>query len=118
MEQIEGVSIYSFPIRYEKKPIVYLITDNIGSIKIGKTNDISRRLRDLQTGNANVLGIIALFECGSMHEATKLEEELHNHFSFCKLIGEWFSIEPVKQWLIENNDITSYWNNPLKKIFN
>ncbi|MFW6242790.1 MAG: GIY-YIG nuclease family protein [bacterium] len=59
-----------------------------GDYKIGKTKNIKRRLKSLQTGNSGELKVIDYFET---KYPNKLEKFLHNRFSYGKKIGEWFS---------------------------
>jgi len=72
---------------------VYLIgeKDNPGKFKIGSTrsNDISKRLKQLQTGSSSELYIKDYFETS---HPFKLEKMLHNHFSSSNIIGEWFEL--------------------------
>ena len=71
--------------------IVYLIRENNESnnYKIGSTkhNDISKRIRGLQTGNPNELLLVKSF---NTNEQFKLEHMLHRHYKFKRGNGEWF----------------------------
>ena len=73
---------------------VYLIgeKDNPGKFKIGSTrsNDISKRLKQLQTGSSSELYIKDYFETS---HPFKLEKMLHNNFKSSNLIGEWFELK-------------------------
>lgn len=70
---------------------IYLIRENNESsnYKIGSTrhNDISRRLKGLQTGNPNELMLVKSF---STNEQFKLEHMLHRHYKYKRENGEWF----------------------------
>ena len=72
---------------------VYLIgeIDNKGRYKIGSTKakDVSKRLKQLQTGNSSELFIKESYET---EHPLKLEKMLHNHFKSSNLIGEWFEL--------------------------
>lgn len=82
--------------------MIYFISDSAGHMKIGKTNDISRRMRDLQTGNSNNLILCATI-LGLKHQVANLEKQLHEYFHFCNTYGEWFEYGPVNEWLIAEN---------------
>lgn len=58
-----------------------------GPIKIGKANDVEKRLAALQVGNPVRLEIIGVIECERAH---RKEAELHRKFSGSRLDGEWF----------------------------
>ena len=73
---------------------VYLIGeyDNDGKYKIGSTrsDDINKRLNQLQTGNSSQLYLKDYFKTD---HPFKLEKMLHNHFKSSNLIGEWFELK-------------------------
>jgi hypothetical protein len=72
--------------------VIYLIESNQeGSVtyKIGySTRKARNRKKELSTGNAGKLRVIHEYKTEYPHE---LEIALHNHFSYCRLEGEWFS---------------------------
>lgn len=73
---------------------MYLIgeeTEN-GLYKIGSTrgDDVSKRLRQLQTSNPNRLYVRESF---STIKPFKLEKMLHNHFKSKNVNGEWFELD-------------------------
>jgi len=72
---------------------VYLIGEigNEERFKIGSTRakDVTKRLKQLQTGNSEELYIKESFETTNPF---KLEKMLHNRFKSCSLIGEWFAL--------------------------
>lgn len=72
---------------------VYLIesTDNDKRYKIGMTrsSDVSKRLKQLQTGNSSKLTIKEVYETD---HPFKLEKMLHNRFKSKQTIGEWFEL--------------------------
>lgn len=79
----------------KKTGYIYFITDGIGHIKIGVTDAPERRIKQLQTGNANFLEIIFQIETDSMEEAYEVEALLHEMFSDNRINGEWFEEKPV-----------------------
>lgn len=62
-------------------------------IKIGYSQDVERRARQLQTGSPyrlKLMGEIRLPES----EAKRLERALHKQYSEYRVIGEWFELDP------------------------
>jgi hypothetical protein len=68
--------------------LVYAITDGV-SIKIGKSAGHPLvRLRDLQTGNARELQLVA-------YTSTMTERQAHRRFGRWRMHGEWFAAVPA-----------------------
>lgn len=80
---------------------VYLIEERNGQgyYKIGSTRnkDIQKRLKQLQTGNADDL---VLKDCFETEKPFKLEKMLHNKYQDKRLDGEWF--------LLDEDDVSSF----------
>lgn len=73
---------------------VYFIKNvETNNTKIGRTNDINKRLCTLQTGNDCELKIDRIIKCDTYEESCKLEKSLHIEFSACHIRGEWFKIK-------------------------
>lgn len=73
---------------YKKKypGFIYFIQgENGGPIKIGFTENISKRLKGLQTGHCDNLVVLATFP-GKMQN----EKDLHSKYGEIRLRGEWF----------------------------
>jgi len=69
---------------------VYLLgNEKDGRYKIGKTNDIDRRLVALQTGSDEILTPLALLQVRDMHHA---EYVIHDIFARWRYRREWFHI--------------------------
>lgn len=69
---------------------VYLISDQQGHYKIGKANNISRRLFQLKTQPPFKL---SLLESAWHPRPLLLERKLHNQFRDLRLNGEWFDLD-------------------------
>lgn len=73
---------------------VYLIKADAKrpAFKIGKANDPSKRLKELQTGCPVDLELIGFIRCKSEMHALKVESDFHYRFRFLKSRkhGEWF----------------------------
>lgn len=68
---------------------IYFIKDEIDDIvKIGKTNDIDKRMSRLSTSNIN-LKLLCFFQ---VDDYTKAENFFHNYFSSFHIKKEWFNI--------------------------
>lgn len=92
---------------------LYIIQSDVsGNIKIGRSKDPQKRLKQLQTGNPNKLKLIAEFK----GEGWK-EKILHDRLAFYRLEGEWFKydcIGSIPDSLYERIDFGSFddwWNN-------
>jgi hypothetical protein len=73
---------------------VYLIASGGNIIKIGKANDVGKRVRALQTGQPFSLRIIHRIEV-AQNDVLKLEKAIHKKLKRYVLRGEWFRIEPA-----------------------
>lgn len=89
-----------------KKGYVYFINDGIGHMKIGVSDDPDRRIKELQTGNANKLELYYLLCVDSMDEAYEVEAILHNNFAADHMYGEWF----------REKNVISFINSPWMEI--
>lgn len=63
------------------------------TIKIGITNKLTRRLTEISTGNPEKLSILHKWFFSTMDEARSLERKSHARLSYCRLNGEWFSVD-------------------------
>lgn len=78
---------------------VYVIHDEKADLcKIGFSKDPLRRLKNLQTGHASTLRLLACFNGGS-----RLEDQLHAKFNAQRVRGEWYRVAPadVERALVE-----------------
>lgn len=77
--------------------IYFILDKKSNAVKIGKANDISQRLPDLQTGNPNELTLLNYIQCPSEDKSKALEKELHRRFDSLRIRenGEWFHYEKV-----------------------
>lgn len=82
------------PVRYQehyiapkdRSGVVYFVqAGDDGSIKIGWTQDVDRRIAELQTANAKKLRLL-----GTIPGTLRTEAALHARFSFLRLEAEWF----------------------------
>lgn len=76
------------------KSYVYVITDPSGYCKIGKANNVYKRLEGLQTGNPKKLSIYYKHPCKSECRANMLEQLTHARLNPLRAVGEWFKTTP------------------------
>lgn len=71
--------------------VVYLLTNNNDQYKIGITKyNGKKRIKNLQTGNGDVIDVVAEFESKFNN---KIEGALHKRYGTKRLKGEWFVLE-------------------------
>jgi hypothetical protein len=90
------------------KSYVYAILDSKNNcLKIGKANDVTLRMVDIQIGNPTELKLIATIPCFSENHAFAVESELHRKYSNLYVRGEWFKYDDsiLKEFVsfIDNN---------------
>lgn len=74
---------------------LYIIRQkNDKTIKIGISDDVRKRLSQLQTGNPNRLELLRTLDCGNRETALRIEQVLHKRYASKRLQGEWFQVEP------------------------
>jgi hypothetical protein len=74
----------------ETKEYVYLGYDGTGLFKIGITNDPSRRIKQLRTGNPT----FTFLWCFQTENAAIKELEIHTFLSESRFSNEWFDLRP------------------------
>ena len=74
---------------------VYVIADGHGNFKIGITQDVDERLRQLQTGNASLLVAVFVRHFSSESESRLCETHCHSALHLHAIHGEWFR---CSQW--------------------
>ena len=70
---------------------VYFIWDKKNAaLKIGKADNLKKRLSELQVGNPNELEVLEFLRCKSSDDAKLFESQLHETFKHLHMRGEWF----------------------------
>ena len=80
----------------ERPAAVYFIAESpySGRVKIGKANNITRRLKQLQTGCPNTLTVKSSVMCKNKAHAYRLENAVHRHYHANRMAkSEWFLAE-------------------------
>jgi hypothetical protein len=77
--------------------VYFIRCGNSELIKIGKADDVERRLEELQTGNPYELHIMFKINCNSPMAAFDMERKIHKTFSAHRFRSEWFRI-PIRQF--------------------
>jgi hypothetical protein len=87
-----------------KKSYVYLIHDKTSNaVKIGRSNSVHQRLKELQISNPNKLVVLCVIPCISERHSKEVEIDLHHEYSEYHLRGEWFRYdESVFKRLIQS----------------
>jgi hypothetical protein len=70
---------------------VYFISDG-QFIKIGKANNVEKRMKELQIGNPHKLKILKIIKCSNEHSAYELERFFHSILHSVNKSGEWFHL--------------------------
>lgn len=63
--------------------------------KVGITNNLSRRLRQIQTGNDKPLSLVGYIEYDTRTEARIDERRIHKLWQTKRLAGEWFDLSEI-----------------------
>ena len=69
---------------------VYCIGDGQGHVKIGRTNNLHKRLQQLQHANPNQLAVYHSFAFLYPREVAKAERAAHEAAKAFRIRGEWF----------------------------
>lgn len=93
-----GVHQDSIPTDF-KKTGIYIISDQHGHIKIGKTTNLGRRLKEIQNGNPFQIKLLYFFDV-QKDELDSYEQMFHKEFEKDRLNGEWFNEQPVLDFMI------------------
>jgi len=83
----------------QSKSYVYIVkagTKSTSPIKIGVTDNVQNRIKQLQTGNPSEIVLVMHFECNSREHAFNLEKTIHEILKGQRLFGEWFSVSKTK----------------------
>ena len=73
---------------------VYVIVSDYGPIKIGVSDDVEKRLSQIQDGSFATLQIYDYWWLVDSKIAMRLERSAHDHFAERRVRGEWFSVPP------------------------
>ena len=90
----------------DRAGFVYVIQDESGLCKIGRTRDVSKRIRSLSTGCSSELKLVASWPC---RDAGEYESILHETWRDVRVRGEWFaltdedlrSLRAFSTWLLQ-----------------
>jgi predicted GIY-YIG superfamily endonuclease len=84
----------------QKKQVYIIFNELLNLIKIGVTNNIPRRLRQLECSSGCKLELY--YHTEPIYNATKIEKSLHQYFNLKRKEGEYFfiSAEEAKEKLL------------------
>ena len=87
---------------------VYFIEAENGLVKIGCTNDIEKRLVNLQNMSPIPLNLLLLLNCDG--EASRIENALHRKLEKQHHHGEWFNLsDEKKKWIKQSKTKLIQW---------
>lgn len=75
--------------------IYFILNRDSNAIKIGRTKNVAKRLRTLQTSSPAKLELIKSVQVEGFDEVRMLEQALHKQFNDIRLSGEWFKAEII-----------------------
>lgn len=92
-------------MRLESTNIYFIGNVELGSVKIGRSNNPKKRLADLQIGNSKKLVLYSVVE----DVTPEYEKKLHRLLGHIRLKGEWFKLtDELIHFMINKTDETSY----------
>jgi len=87
---------YSFST-IDRRGFVYIVQSGT-YFKIGRSSDVLRRLRQLQTGSAEDVVLILTLK---FRNCATMEKQIHRRFKEKRLRGEWFDLKPKDiKWIV------------------
>lgn len=105
------------PIKQPHSGYLYAIENNDGCYKLGRTKNLIRRLRTLQTGNQQKLRLVYSMY---VHDAVKAEASLHALFTGSNIHGEWYKLTEKElsllQRIFSGSDLTQIEKNQLHSL--
>lgn len=78
------------------KNYIYVIgsAHGVQGVKVGISNNVPRRLQQIQTGHPDRLQVFFTKEIAARDKAALLEERAHTRMARWRLTGEWFDVTP------------------------
>src|SRR5690606_3028184 len=73
---------------------IYIFQVTSGAVKIGISNDVQRRLMQVQGGNHEAVSLAYAFACNSYEQALAIEQLLHERYKQQHLRREWYAMIP------------------------
>lgn len=82
----------------DRPTFIYFVQDEAGQIKIGKTRNVFRRVRDMQVASGRPLTVLGVYPGVEADE-----RKIHERFRKSRVHGEWFSPAPeIIRWVANN----------------
>lgn len=93
--------IYSKRIKRPKLPSshVYIVQQDGGDchVKIGKANNVIKRIKALQTGSPYKLNVVKTLSAKNDIDAMNIEKGIHERFHRHHISGEWFDKDIIRK---------------------
>lgn len=77
------------PVLDDGQTYIYVLLNSANSIKIGKTTNLPNRIQSLSGSNGGGEQIIDWY-CSPTTWLHNIEKIAHEHFSYARMVGEWF----------------------------
>ncbi len=103
-EEEKRITLYMRKIKEQEKkpkppPHIYFIKSSSNSIKIGITNNIERRIEQIQKTSGFILSVEGIIPYGGYDK----EQELHELFNQYRIGNEWFIYsDEIKKYISQN----------------
>lgn len=90
-----------------KRSVYFIASDQCGTVKIGKSDNITRRMRDIRMMCSDkYVYLLGFIECRNFENADWLERRLHTAFRKYSSHGEWFFLNEITMKAIEKIILT------------
>ncbi|MCT7977579.1 GIY-YIG nuclease family protein [Laspinema olomoucense] len=98
LDKLQKITTGQFPTTTDSSTRGFVYVVRSGHLfKIGRTNNLQRRLRQLSTMNSKQVELICSISTG---DSATLEKKLHQQFKLFRQHGEWFDLPADSiQWL-------------------
>lgn len=106
----------AFRPSYEETGYVYFLKSSNGPVKIGKTNNLDQRIKQIKPKMPFQSNLIHSWRCD---EPLSIESCLHDFFKEQRVNGEWFELtEKDVQWIKSINSFFVFFDEGKKEIWN
>lgn len=79
----------NIPVLDDERCYIYILKNQVGNIKIGKTTNMAQRIQSLSGSNGGGYSITEWY-CSSPTYLSTIEKIAHDHFGYARMSGEWF----------------------------
>ena len=98
--------------------VVYFAEASNGLMKIGRSSNMPRRLKNLNNMSPVLISLFHILNCENANATRKLEEEFHRRFKSKNHHGEWFRLSKVNKKEIKKYGETEEIDAPYQDLRN